>query len=145
MVTLQNVKDLFDRYGWAYQETDEATLVTGFKGETRAFVIGARLHADWLTLTIPRFLPPIPPERRSEIFSELLQLNSEMSLVRFSLGSDADIILTADLPGHKRFDYDLFAITLDLLSLYANDCHVRLHKLITGMEPQPKAAEGKAP
>ena len=131
---MQDVCDLFERYGWAYRKQDERTLLADFRGESRDFVVGARLDDSWLTLTVVSYLPPLPsePERLGRIHRRLLELNAQMSIARFAINRDAEIILTADLPGHKKLGYDIFATAMDALTFFACDTYPLVYDLIAG-------------
>ena len=134
-ISVQSVRDLFERYGWICHQPDQQTLLVGFQGESNHFILGARLHDDWLTLTIPNYLPPIPPAKQAEVYQYLLGLNLSVVFVRFAIEPEDRITIIANLPTRKRLKYDLFAMAVDLITFYADDAYPRLYKLITGKEP----------
>lgn len=131
MITMQDVHNALERYGWKYQQQDDYTLLTGFKGKARQFIVGLRLDSQWLTLTIVRYLQGVPIEHHASLYSELLMLNHRITFVRFALEESGDIILTADVPAERKFDYDLFATALDLLSFYADDVYPRFERYLS--------------
>lgn len=140
-VSMQDVRNLFERYGWQCHEHDAQTLLAGFRGESGDFVIGARLSKDWLTLSVPKYLPSVPSEQRSNLFAHLMRVNAQVEYVRFALESESEITILADLPAYKRLNYDLFAMAIDLLSYYADEAYEHLHEMITG-GPLPEAVDG---
>lgn len=138
-ITPQDLQNLFTRYGWSYKVQDENTLLMGFMGEAGQFTLGARISDNWLSLTIVKYLPPVPPERAADVFRHLLKLNGKISYVKFVLESDQDVVLAADVPCYKQVDYNLFATVLDILSYYADDAYPHLYALITSEQPPAKA------
>lgn len=142
-IKMQDVGNLFTRYGWNYDKLDDQMLLTGFRGKSREFFeMGARLDNNWLTLSIPDYLPALPDERHEEIYRYLLELNSRVYFVRFALDSEDKVIVMTSIPlGNKKIDFDLFKMAIEMLSYYADDAYSHLYKIITGEEP-PKPKRG---
>jgi hypothetical protein len=120
---------------------DEKTLLTNFEGteSSRVFTIGARLDQDWLTLTVIDGYPKPSPDRQQEVYRRLLELNARISIARFAIQPDSEIILTADLFAGSEVDYEVFATTLDALSFYADKTYSALEELIADedqLEPE---------
>ena len=134
---LQDVCNLFQRYGWTYQELDQNALVTRFQGKSHAFILGARLLNGWLTITIPDYLPPVPAEREAVVDHFLLRANSQLRLARFAREPNNRVTLIADVASHDKLSYEAFAMALDVLSYYADDAYPHLFKLVTGTEFSP--------
>jgi len=132
---MQDVRNLFERHGVKYHELDEDTVLAGFQGDYEDLFIGARLQDDWLTLTVPNYFPPVPDDRKLEVYEHLLELNARIHCVRFALDEEGQIMLMADVAGYKRLEYSAFADAIDALGFYANDVYPYLYKLITGEDP----------
>lgn len=134
-ISLADVTRLFELFGWKYQQRDDHTLLAGFRGKHADFPLIARFNDQWLSLTVAHFLPPVPAAAETNVLRRLLELNGRTTLVRLALDEQGEVMLTADVPGHKRLDPDLFAMTVDLLTLNADDLYDELHTLLSGEEP----------
>jgi hypothetical protein len=133
-VTITDVSDLFQRYLWNYKIINTQTVRSGFKGKLRSYLIDATLQNKILTLGVWDYLPLVPKENQAELFRRLLELNSEISLVKFAL-ADSEIMVLADMPAEGHLDYNLFVSLLEMLAFYAEDSYEPLYKRITGREP----------
>ena len=69
-----NLGVLFERYGWAYRNQGESIMLSAFQGQSSAeeFIVGARADDQWITLTVPDYLPVVPGEKREQVFFHLL-------------------------------------------------------------------------
>lgn len=132
----QRLAVCFQRYGWHYEQREDGTIISGFKGDSGKFSLIASLDEDWITLFIPLFLPSISSDRRGEIYNFLLKFNAQLMLVKFALTDDDEITIMANLSIHKKLDYDLFATIVDLLSFYADDAFLYLSELISEQETE---------
>ncbi len=119
-LTIQDVCDLFERYGWHYRQMSDTTILTNFQAASRVFTVGARISEDWLTLTIVLEVPEIPAARQAELYRWLLELNARISVVRLALNSDSDIIVTTDVAGRQKVIYENFELAVHALSYYTD-------------------------
>ena len=128
-----DVQGYFARYGWDYEEQDEDSWATGFRGDHGRCSIHVRLTDDWVYFAVDPVVPGfVSPESTDDIRAVLLLANYEMSLAKFCVDPDGDVILAVELP-REGFGYDQFAIALDALSYYAEEYAPVLAALVDGV------------
>ena len=133
-LTISDLCDYFDRMGWHIQKRDTQTIFCLFAGDQRDFLLCVYLDEQWASFSITDYLPKLEPGNYDKVEIELLESNSQMRLVKFSLLEGGQIVLSADLPVLINVNFDLFTVYVDAITFYANSLHGKLFKLITGKD-----------
>jgi hypothetical protein len=131
-LSIKDLCDLFDRMGWHINKKDDNTIWCLFSGDKRDFMLGVYLNDQWVSFSIPNYLPHVPLEKRDSVGKVLLEANNKMRLTKFALLEDGEVILAADLPALVKINFDLFAVYVDVITYYANSFYDELYQLITG-------------
>lgn len=132
MLTAETVEEYLCRDGWPFERVAEGNAPTwrsGFRGQVAPFRFYIRLTENWVFFIIAPFvLPPRDAESAANLHRRLLRLNQDMTLAKFALDSDDDIVLTVEFPS-RSLDYDGFKNALDALSYYADRHYVEVLNL----------------
>ena len=94
----------------------------GYKGRLRTYDAYLGVSSSWAVFQVPVLLnkhsPTVSDPRPQRLFLRyLLRLNDELSLVKFGLGEDGQILLLLELPVHD-LKYELFLFAIRTLSKY---------------------------
>jgi hypothetical protein len=123
MLTSDTVEEFLRRDGWHFERVADGNVPTwrsGFRGEVAPFRFYVRLTENWVFFIISPFvLPPKSKSAAAELYRRLLRLNQDMTLAKFALDNDEDIVLTVEFPT-ESIDYSEFKDALDVLSYYAD-------------------------
>lgn len=115
----ETIESYFERYGWSFTRTGEATWVTGVRTAVTTFRIFVRLTEHWVFFVInPYVVGPRDFDDRLRIYYNALRLNLDMNLVKFGLDADGDLFLATELPV-EGFAYSHFVDALNALSHHA--------------------------
>jgi hypothetical protein len=105
----------FRRYGWIFDQLDEDTFRTSFRGKNAAFVALVRVTENWVVFTINPFVKG-PDAGFGPVALKLLAVaNQQTSLVKLGLDDDGDAFINVELPT-EGFDYSQFSAALTALS-----------------------------
>ena len=139
MLTPETVEEFLSRDGWHYERVEGGNVATwrsGFRGEVAPFRFYVRLTENWVFFIISPFvLPARNPASRSALYQKLLRLNQDMTLAKFALDSDEDVVLTVEFPT-ESIDYSEFKDALDVLAYYADRHYLEVLNLA---QQQPKS------
>ncbi len=123
MMTPDTVEEYLRRDGWPCERVAEGNVPTwrsGFRGEVAPFRFYIRLTDNWIFFIIAPFvLPPRDAGSAAALHRRLLRLNQDMTLAKFALDNDDDIVLTVEFPT-QAIGYEGFKDALDALSYYAD-------------------------
>lgn len=129
MLAPETVEEYLRRDGWHYERVPGSPVPTwrsGFRGQVAPFRFYVRLTESWLFFIISPFAIPSQEERvAAALFRRLLQLNQDMTLAKFSLDSDGDVVLTVEYPV-EHLGYAEFRDALDVLAYYADRHYVEV-------------------
>ena len=128
------IKNLLDRYGWQYKETDDGSLVAGFQGISGDFLLGFDIQESWLIIFTIKYLPKMKEGNKEELLFTLLKLNSKYPYTRFAMTSSKDIIILADvvIGDDNKVKYDAFQLAMDMICEAVDSFYPTLYKRITG-------------
>lgn len=121
----ETVREFFAQYGWEYEEIDEHNWVTGFQGEHKLYHIYVRMTEDWILLSIAPFVPRPTIDHKAEVYAQLMQANYEMTLAKFCVDPEGDVVLAVELP-RENLPYAAFSTALDALSFYPDEYYPAL-------------------
>ncbi len=123
MLSPETVEEFLTRDGWHFERVPDGNVPTwrsGFRGEVAPFRFYVRLTENWIFFIInPFVLPAKSPEAALSLHKRLLRLNQDMTLAKFALDQDDDVVLTVEFPT-ESIDYSEFKDALDVLSYYAD-------------------------
>ncbi len=109
------VARFFRRYGWTFDQIDDDTFRTSFRGKNAAFVALVRVTEHWVVFTINPFVK-VPDDGFGPVALKLLALaNQQASLVKLGLDDDGDAFINVELPT-EDFGYSQFASALTALT-----------------------------
>ena len=129
-VPAPEIDGFFNTYGWDFRQEGEDLFRTGFVGDVGHFDVWLRVTEDWLFFSIQPYIPLFEGKAHgTEVLSLLLYANHELSLAKFALDEDGDLVLAVELPA-KGFGYSHFADALTALSHYADLFHERFMQAI---------------
>lgn len=124
------IAGFFETYGWDFRLEGDGLFRTGFVGDVGHFDVWLRVTDDWVFFSIQPYLPMFDDKPHGvEVLQLLLHANHELSLAKFALDEDGDLVLAVELPA-KGFRYSHFADALTALSHYADVFHARFQKAI---------------
>lgn len=128
--TAETIDEHFRQYGWSFQRKEgERDWLTGFRGDVAAFRVAVRLTDNWIYFTIiPFVLGPRRPECAARLYYHLLRLNRDITMAKFALDSEDDVLLTVELPT-ENLDYSEFSDALAVLAHFADDSYLELLNL----------------
>ena len=142
-LTAEVLGEYFEQYGWSYQQLDETYFRTVFRGDVSSFVIHIRIAEDWAYFSVAPFVvTPQEPECERRLYKQLLRLNHEMNMAKFTVDSDRDVILTVELP-IENLDYSEFSDALGALAYYADDNYAQVFVLAHVPEAHAVFEEGQ--
>jgi hypothetical protein len=105
----------FRRYGWTFDELDDDTFRTSFRGKNAAFVALVRVTEHWVVFTINPFVKG-PDAGFGPVALKLLAVaNQQASLVKLGLDDDGDAFINVELPT-EGFGYGQFSAALTALT-----------------------------
>src|SRR5260370_35866288 len=123
MLAPETVEEFLRKDGWPLERVPDGTVPTwrsGFRGEVAPFRFYVRLTDNWVFFIIAPFVLPAKKESSAAaLYRRLLRLNQDMTLAKFALDNDEDVVLTVEFPT-ESIDYSEFKAALDLLSYYAD-------------------------
>jgi hypothetical protein len=123
MLDANTVEDFLRRDGWHFERVEGGNVPTwrsGFRGEVAPFRFYVRLTENWVFFIIAPFVLTAKNEAAAALlYRRLLQLNQDMTLAKFALDNDDDVVLTVEFPT-ESIAYDSFRDALDVLSYYAD-------------------------
>lgn len=129
VVTPETIEEFLRRDEWPFERIDDHTWRSGFRGETNSFRFFVRLAEDWVFFTIvPFVVAPRSSACERPLFRHLLRLNREVTLAKFALDDDDDVVLSVELPRHN-LDFSEFKDGLDALSYYADKHYLEVLRL----------------
>ena len=136
-LTAETLEAYFEQYGWTYQQIDETSFRTVFRGDVSSFTIHIRIAGDWVYFSIAPFVvSPQDVECERKLYKHLLTLNHEMNMAKFTVDSDGDVILTVELPT-ENLNYNEFSDALGALAYYADDNYAQVFVLAHVPEAHP--------
>src|SRR5437773_12161449 len=102
MLSPDTVEEFLSRDGWHFERVSDGNVPTwrsGFRGEVAPFRFYVRLTENWIFFIISPFvLPPRSATSCSALYRRLLEINQDMTLAKFALDNDDDIVLTVEFP-----------------------------------------------
>lgn len=124
------INGYFETYGWDFRQEGEGLFRTGFVGDVGHFDVWLRVTEDWVFFSIQPYVPLCNGQPHgTEVLQLLLHANHELSLAKFALDEDGDLVLAVELPV-KGFRYSHFSDALTALSHYADLFHARFVEAI---------------
>lgn len=109
------VARFFRRYGWTFNQLDDDTFRTSFRGKNAAFVALVRVTEHWVVFTINPFVKG-PDSGFGAVALKLLAVaNQQASLVKLGLDDDGDAFINVELPT-EGFEYSQFSAALTALT-----------------------------
>jgi hypothetical protein len=118
----ETVEDFLQRDGWYFERVPDGNVPTwrsGFRGEVAPFRFYVRLTDNWVFFIISPFVLTGKAAATPELYRRLLRLNQDMTLAKFALDNDEDVVLTVEFPT-ESIDYSEFKDALDVLAYYAD-------------------------
>ena len=128
---LRQIERYFVEYGWAYEQIDTETLVSGLQGENAQFRLFVKFDDNWVYFTLLLFASKPRLEYQERVYAHLLQHNYEMNMVKAGIDEDSDIFLAVKLPV-SDLDFAHFFGALDALSYYADKYYLPTLNLAIG-------------
>jgi len=105
----------FRRYGWNFEEIDEDTFRTSFRGKNAAFIALVRVTQHWVVFSINPFVKG-PDAGFGPVALKVLALaNQQVSLIKVGIDDDGDAFVNVELPS-EGFGYGQFAAALTALT-----------------------------
>jgi hypothetical protein len=139
MLTPDTVEEFLGRDGWHFERVTDGNVPTwrsGFRGEVAPFRFYVRLTENWVFFIIAPFvLPAKNADCATALHKRLLRLNQDMTLAKFALDNDDDVVLTVEFPT-ENIDYSEFKDALDVLSYYADRHYLEVLNLAQQERPK---------
>lgn len=123
MLTPETVEEYLHKDGWPFERVTDGNAPTwrsGFRGEVAPFRFYVRLTTNWVFFIVAPFVLQVKDEANGAgLYKRLLRLNQDMTLAKFALDRDEDVVLTVEFPT-ENIKYSEFKDALDVLSYYAD-------------------------
>ena len=133
-ISAETVEDYFKQLDWPFQRNDEHNWATGYKGDNAEFRFYVRTTDSWFYVLAP-FPIKVQPAAANNLYKHLLRLNYNMSMAKFSLDSDEDLILSVELP-NDNMQLGEFRDALQAVCYYMDGNYAELVKLATDPNAQ---------
>jgi len=115
---------------WPVITLAPGTWRSSFRGKTGVFPLVIQVEDGWCKLhVLPIVRLPGDLDKAEKLYHQLLKLNGEILLARFSLDEDGDVILSVELPLND-LDASEIKDALDVLSVYAERHQPELRQLV---------------
>jgi len=137
----ETVDDFLKQMDWKATRADDNNWSTGFRGDNATFTFHIRTTDAWIYFSLP-FPVKIQPAARANIIEHLLRLNYRMSMAKFMLDNDDDLVLTVELP-NSRLQVGEFEDAIRAICVYADENYIELVRLATdpsvvsSLKPKP--------
>ncbi|HLA43653.1 MAG TPA: YbjN domain-containing protein, partial [Aggregatilineales bacterium] len=138
-LTVEQVEEFFDQYGWTYSRESKDTWITGVRTRVSAFRIMVRVTEHWVFFIInPLVVAPPRPADRLRVYYHALRYNLDMNFAKLGIDSDGDIFMAIEMPT-ENFEYSHFVDALDGLSHHASMIYAELF----GLAHSPERSDGR--
>jgi hypothetical protein len=137
-ISAETVASYFKELDWPFQAQDEHNWSTGYKGDNVTFNFQVRTTDSWLYVLAP-FPIKIQAAAANNMYKHLLRLNYNMSMAKFSLDTDEDLILSVELP-NDNLQLGEFRDALQAACYYMDENYAELVKLATDPTAQSSLA-----
>jgi hypothetical protein len=137
----ETVDDFLKQVDWKAVRQDDHNWSTGFRGDNATFNFHIRTTDVWIYFALP-FPVKVQPAARANFIEHVLRLNYQMSMAKFMLDNDDDVILTVELP-NAALQVGEFEDALRAICVYADENYVELVRLATdpsavsSLKPKP--------
>jgi hypothetical protein len=118
-LTVEDVEGFFERYGWAYDDIDEQTLRTAFRGDHGNFTALVRVTEHWVVFTVNPYIGPPDSGWGRASLTTLAAANQHVHLAKLGIDFDDDVFLTVELPT-EGFTFEQFDEALSALATAAD-------------------------
>lgn len=131
-VTPELVEKYLKRLKRRFKRVDETTWLLTYRGDASSFRLFVRLIRNWILFTIYPFVTsPDSPQARLRLYRQLLKLNHQMNLAKFSMDEDEEVVLVVEFPT-ENLDFSEFKDALDILSYYSDRFYLDVLNLARG-------------
>jgi len=128
-MTLDEIRAVLEAQGWPVERLSDTTLRSRFRSKDRIFPLFVHLEPLFVTFAVIPFARlPEDPDTADELMTQLLRLNREINLAKYSVDDDGDIILSAEYR-IEHLDPSEIRDAVDVLSFYADKHHEDVMKL----------------
>jgi len=115
----ETLESYLNTYGWEYQLGRAQAFLTGWQGEKRSYPLTIRLTDTWIMLQVaPLMKLSVEWEASPELSRYLLELNHDCQMVKVSIDSDAQIVLSLQL-FNIDCSYEQFSDAIGVIGHYA--------------------------
>lgn len=113
------LQDFLRRYEWNYQSYSDDIIRTGWCSDGRSFSLEIEVSPTWVSFRVDPLIDiTIDWDSWPELSQFLMELNDRCSMVRLSLGTSEQIVVTLDI-FVDQLSYDTFAQSLSLIGYYS--------------------------
>lgn len=139
-LTPERLEALILEYGWTFSRIAPGEWESGFRGEQRFFPLMIALSSTCVSFKVcPLIEIDFDVRAKAQLAVELLELNTNLQLVKLSISEDGDIGLSCQVLS-TAFDGDVLAKVLGIIAYYAEsvvqEISSRLIHEITSGRPQ---------
>ena len=126
---MNNIENYFQQLEWPYEQHDEQTWVSGYKGEAYTFSFYVRIDEYWLYVYTP-FPANVKVDTRENVLEHLMRLNHRINMAKFVLDDDGEIGLAVEVP-NENLSIALFEDALQAVCIYMDENYAELVNLAT--------------
>lgn len=137
-ISTETVEEYFKQLDWPFKRKDEHNWSSGYKGDNAEFPFYVRTTESWFYVLAP-FPVKVQAAAANNIYKHLLRLNYNMSMAKFSLDGDEDLILSVELP-NDNLQVGEFRDALQSLCFYMDGNYAELVQLATNADAQSSLA-----
>lgn len=129
-LTPDAVRATLEDGGWPCHKISDDTCRSLFQGKKTSFPFYVRIDpAGFVVFAIVPYLKsPEDPKLAGALYAQLLELNQQLLMAKFSIDDDLDVVLSVEWPS-AELDRSEFDDALDVLSYYADRHYDDLRKL----------------
>lgn len=119
-VTLDQLADYLEKYGWCYEKLSSQCLQSGWNGDERDYPLRIDFNETSVSFQIEPFIHmDIEWLQWPELSLFLLELNAESQMVKVAVNEKGDIILASQCLS-EGFTYEAFSMVLGVIGFYAD-------------------------
>lgn len=128
-MNLDEIRTCLTTDGWPVDVLSGVTLQSRFRGKERIFPMLVHVEGEFVTFAVmPYAHAPDDPDDADELLRQLLRLNRQMNLAKFSIDEDNDVVLSVE---YRLADLDPSEVrdAVDVVSFYADKYHGEVGRL----------------
>jgi hypothetical protein len=128
-MNLDEIRSVLETQGWPVERLSASTIRSCFRSKDRIFPLFVHVEHLFVTFAvIPYARLPEGTAPADLMMTQLLRLNREMNLAKYSVDDDGDVILSVEYR-IEHLDPSEIRDAVDVLSFYADKHHEDVNRM----------------